>query len=189
MYDHEIGHAEGANMIPAPETGRNGRRLKASPSEISALKAKNYSQRQIAKILGVSPSYITWIAREYGGVVPSPRDTKNEMWPWAVPSEFRTAAPALRLRDHLDVASGGGKNLSPKRRALLRGFYKRLLENNEVVEFDPTIPPHEGVFTGGWAYRPRTEADGELLIRVNEYTKPLTERMKLIWRFPPRTPE
>jgi hypothetical protein len=57
-----------------------------------------------------------------------------------------------------------------------------------VLEFDPNIPPIPGVSNkGGWAFRERKPEDGDLLIRVNEFTN-LTEEGKLIWRFPPIEP-
>lgn len=68
----------------------------------------------------------------------------------------------------------------------LRGFYAKLRDH--VLEFDPNIPPEPGVSKhGGWAFRPRRPEDGDLLIRVNEYTE-LTEEGKMIWRFPPVEP-
>jgi hypothetical protein len=57
-----------------------------------------------------------------------------------------------------------------------------------VLEFDPNIPPIPGVSNkGGWAFRERKPEDGDLLIRVNEFTN-LTEEGKLIWRIPPIEP-
>lgn len=173
-------------MSAQPE--RTRKRPVITPSEINYYLAQGYSQAKIAEMHGVTPQYISWIKKEYGGVTESPWDSRHELWPWKS-TEFHLAAPELRLRDHLRYRSSGTKGMSEKRIQLLRGFYKRLRENNEVVEFDPTIPPHKGVFTGGWAYRPRVESDGELIIRVNEHTKDLTERMKMIWRFPPKLPE
>lgn len=70
--------------------------------------------------------------------------------------------------------------------ARLRGFYRRL--RDQVIEYDPKIPPIPGVSSqGGWAYRPRRKSDEDLLIRVNEYTD-LTEQGRVIWRFPPAEP-
>ncbi|MBB2993660.1 hypothetical protein FHR72_005171 [Mycolicibacterium iranicum] len=64
----------------------------------------------------------------------------------------------------------------------LRGFYRRLID--QVVEFDPSIPPIARVRRrGGWAYRPRMPEDGDLLIRVNEYAE-LTVVGRQISRLP-----
>ena len=53
-----------------------------------------------------------------------------------------------------------------------------------VLEFDPNIPPIPGVSSkGGWAYRERLPEDGDLLIRVNEFTN-ITDKGCDIWRFP-----
>ncbi|KGI82059.1 hypothetical protein IL38_06975 [Actinopolyspora erythraea] len=56
-----------------------------------------------------------------------------------------------------------------------------------VVEYDPNIPPSEYMKLGGFAYRERELKDGDLIIRVNEYTT-LTNEGKKLWRMPPRFP-
>jgi hypothetical protein len=81
-----------------------------------------------------------------------------------------------------------GVGMSDDKLSRLRAFYDKLRDENLVVEFDPEIPPDPGVSNqGGWAFRKRGKADGDLLIRVNEYTH-LTEEGKTIWGFPPRDP-
>lgn len=77
--------------------------------------------------------------------------------------------------------------MSEYKLARLRSFYRKLREENLVVEFDPNIPPSPGIKHGGFAYRDRTPEDGDLLIRVNEYTN-LTDQGKIIWRFHPTEP-
>jgi len=159
-----------------------------TPEVINEWKAKDKTDSEIAENFGVTKKHISWVRAYYGGVDKSPSEMVAELWPWDVPERFHGAAPELRLRDHLRYRANRRKPLSAERLALLRGFYNRMRKNNTVVEFDPNIPPHKGVYTGGWAYRPREESDGELLIRVNEYTKELTEEMKMVWRFPPDDP-
>jgi hypothetical protein len=68
----------------------------------------------------------------------------------------------------------------------LRAFVKMLRDENLVVEFDPDLPPEDGVSgtAGGWAYRKRRKRDGDLLVRVNEHTH-LTDEGRTIWRLPP----
>ncbi len=52
----------------------------------------------------------------------------------------------------------------------------------------PGIPPHDGVAAGGFAYRERLDSDGDLLIRVNEYTHLSDEGLK-VWVMPKVLPE
>ena len=57
-----------------------------------------------------------------------------------------------------------------------------------VVEDDPNIAPIPGVAKcSGFAYR-RTPADGELLIRVNDYAETMTDEGRRIWTFQPIEP-
>lgn len=160
-----------------------------TPAIINQLKARDYSQAQIARMYGVTPQYVSWIKRQYGGVIKSPQETINELWPWNVERQFHFASPNLRLRDHLKYMARGGKGMDPNRLILLKGFYERLRKQNVVVEYDPDIPPSDGIYTGGWAFRPRQESDGELIIRVNEHTKELSEEAQMVWRLPPEDPE
>ena len=83
----------------------------------------------------------------------------------------------------------GGKGMSESKLKRLRGFYKILVEQDVVLEFDPELPPIPGVANkGGFAYRPRERRDGDLIIRVNEHTT-LTPEGRLIWCLPPQIPE
>jgi hypothetical protein len=70
--------------------------------------------------------------------------------------------------------------------SLLRGFYQKL--EGVVVEFDPALPPSEGISEGGFAYRERLESDGDLLIRINQHTH-LSDEGRKIWRLPDVLPE
>ena len=71
--------------------------------------------------------------------------------------------------------------MSLEKVSLLRLFYKRL--EGFVVEFDPDLPPSDGVGIGGFAYRERLESDSDLLIRVNDHTHLSDEGLK-VWRRP-----
>jgi hypothetical protein len=65
-----------------------------------------------------------------------------------------------------------GMGMSQDSRDRLRSLYRRLREDDVVVEFDPSFPSTPGLaLDGGFALRPRTKADGKLLIRVNEHTR------------------
>lgn len=173
-----------------------GRRPGITPATVNHYKRRidpdthrYYSDAKIARILGVTSSAIYDVRKRYPGLIEkSPDEVADSLWPWDVPTEFHRSAQYNRLRDHLRWAARRGAGLSPKRLSLLQGFYNRLKRNDWVVEYDPTIPPHNGAWTGGWAYRPRQESDGDLIIRANEHTKKLSEEASLVWEFPPVEP-
>ena len=155
--------------------------------KVNPATGKRYTQSDIAEMYGVTRSYVSWIkknkARSYSK---TPREEAMEHFPWDVGARFHNASPNKRVRDHLEFMAVGQK-LSEKKKYRLIGFYRRLEMYNEVVEFDPDIPPNEDVKTGGFAYRKRTPSDGDLIIRVNRHTK-LTELGKRLLRFPPEKP-
>lgn len=93
-----------------------------------------------------------------------------------------------RLRDHGEYVVSGGSALSEYRLKRLRAFHRQLREADVVVEYNPDIPPQPGVSrAGGFALRARRPADGDLMIRVNEYTR-LTREGRTIWRLPDHEP-
>ena len=70
----------------------------------------------------------------------------------------------------------------------LRSWWRKLYDDNVVLEFDPNLPPVPGVApNGGFRYVKRRKSDGDLLIRVNKHTV-LTEEGELIWCWPPDLP-
>lgn len=166
--------------------------MKNEPSKltlaiIEALKSKGLNQSEIAEIYGVTRQYVSWIKHTYGGHL-TPREEVMKEWPFDVPVRMGNTSPFKRLRDHGEYIATGGAGMSHDKLSRLRGWYRKLREENLVVEFDPTLPPDPGVSSaGGWAYRKRRKSDGELLIRVNKYTR-LTEKGRMIWRFPPADP-
>jgi hypothetical protein len=91
------------------------------------------------------------------------------------------------MRDHAEYMAVGPKCLTKSKRERLRALYRKL-GTDKVLEFDPRIPPQPGITNkGGFAYRDREPGDGDLIIRVNEYTD-LTEQGRMLWRFPPELP-
>jgi hypothetical protein len=117
----------------------------------------------------------------------------REHWPFIVPALMNDSPHNKNLRNHGEFVAAGEKGMSANKLNRLRAFYKKLRDENLVVEFDPTIPPdlskdrfsRRGSKTGGWRYMDRVPEDGDLLIRVNEYTH-LTDEGEEIWRFPDR---
>lgn len=90
------------------------------------------------------------------------------------------------LRDHAEFVVTGA--ISTHRLKRLRAFYRKLREADVVVEYNPAIPPQPGVSrNGGFALRSRRPADGDLMIRVNEYTR-LTREGRTLWRLPDSDP-
>jgi len=162
-------------------------RDKLSFETIRQLKAQGLNQTQIAEHFGVSRQSVSWHWTTYNGPK-TPRQVVMEAWPFEVPRGMGTAWPSRHLRNHGEYIVTGGKGMTEEKLKRLRGFYKRMRDNNLVIEFDPGIPPEDGVSVhGGWAYRQRVPSDGDLLIRVNEHTH-LTEDGKKIWRFPKKEP-
>ena len=73
----------------------------------------------------------------------------------------------------------------PVQHGRVLGLHTKLREGNLVVEYDPAIPPEPGFAKyGGFALRPRTEADGNLMFRVNEHTT-VTDFAREVWQLPP----
>lgn len=154
---------------------------------IEELRNKGYSQSEIATMLGVTRQAISYHKITYGGRE-TPRQTVVKLFPWKVSSEHVQTAPYKRLRDHGEYMATGGKGMSEYKLSRLRGFYRKLIDGNLVVEYDPSFPPECDVSNkGGFRYQTRTEQDADLLIRVNNYTE-LTDEGLMIWRFPPVMP-
>lgn len=163
-------------------------RTELSLAVVESLKNKGFNQSQIAEMFGVTRQYISWIKHTYGGRL-TPRELVLQHFPWAVPTAQTQSSPYLLMRNHGEYVATGGVGMSEDKLKRLRSFYRKLRDEDLVVEFDPNIPPEPGVSNkGGFAYRKRnSEVDGELIIRRNDHTF-LTEEGKLIWRFPPVEP-
>lgn len=150
---------------------------------IEDLKSQGYSQSDIAQMFGTTRQAVSWHKRTYGGRL-SPREEIARHFPWKVPHEQNQTSPYRRMRDHGEYVATAGRGMTADKLNRLRSFYRKLRQDNVVLEFDPAIAPIPGVSSkGGFAYRPRTEADGDLLIRVNQYTH-LTDEGRMIWRLP-----
>lgn len=156
-------------------------------SVLDALRKRNLTQAQIAEMFDVTPQYVSWVKREYGGVTATPREETRKHFPFKVPERFNGSSYDKRLRDHLEFSTTGGVDMSKDQLRRLRWFYRKLQANNLVVEFDPNNPPEPGNKLGGYALRPREESDGDLIIRVNDDTR-LTPEGEKLWRFPPELP-
>ncbi|AXK86575.1 hypothetical protein SAMN05421776_1179 [Nocardia farcinica] len=166
-----------------------GRQPILSLDEVEALLRAGFTQQEIADIKGVTRAAVSVALKRHGMTArePGPRELGNKDFPFEVPVIFQQD-PYQRLRDHGEYMFTKGKGMSEARIKRLRTFYRKLIENNWVVEYDPNLPPVEGVSSkGGWAYRPREEKDGNLIIRVNEYTT-LTDYARTVYVLPDVVP-
>lgn len=171
--------------------GSNINRGSRSPlifSVIEGLRRKGYNQSQIADMHGVSRQAVSWQKKTYGGRLTT-RQIVNQAWPWNTTDLHGKSKAFQRLRDHGEYMATGGRGMNEDKITRLKAWWRKLRDENVVLEFDPGIPPIRGVSPhGGFAYRPRLASDGELLIRNNEYTD-LTEEGELIWCWPPEGSE
>jgi hypothetical protein len=157
---------------------------KLSLAIVEALKNKGYNQSQIAEMYGVTRQYVSWIKNYYGGTR-TPREEVLDHFPFQVPARLQHTSPFRRLRDHGEYVATGGDGMAEDKLRRLESFWKKLRDENLVVEYDPSLPPIKGVSNkGGWAFRQRESGDDDLIIRVNEFTD-LTEKGRMIWRLPP----
>ena len=155
---------------------------------IRQLKDQGFNQSEIAEMWGVTRQAVSKMWQKYDGT-PTIRQKVAEALPFKVADQFNRAYPLQELRDHAEyMIVGNVDRFSDIRRNRLTSFYKKLRDEDLVVEYDPAIPPDPGVCkTGGFAYRPREPRDGDLMIRVNEYTN-LTEYGETLWKFPSQEP-
>ncbi|WP_457214027.1 hypothetical protein [Mycobacteroides abscessus] len=153
---------------------------------IRQLKAQGLNHSEIAREWGVTRAAVSYLWRKYDGT-PTIRQRVAEVLPFNVPERFNRAQPLILLRDHAEyMIAGNVDRFSARRLSKLRSFYKKLKDEDLVVEYDPNIPSDPGVCKpGGFAYRPREPRDKGLMIRVNEYTN-ITEYGETIWKLPPR---
>lgn len=150
---------------------------------IEDLKAKGYSQSEIADMFGVTRQAVSWHKRTYSGSL-SPRERVLQNFPWHVSSVQGQCSAYRRLRDHGEYVATGGVGMSQDKLKRLRAFYRQVRKDNVVLEYDPDLPPQPGfAIKGGFMFRLRHEQDGDLLIRVNQHTN-LTDEGQLIWRLP-----
>lgn len=150
---------------------------------IEDLKAKGYSQSEIARMFGVTRQAISAWKVKYNGKL-TPREEALKHFPWKVSTLQTQCQPYRFMRDHAEYMATGGKGMDEKKLGRLKVFYRKVLDGF-VVEHDPDLPPEAGVSVhGGWAWRRHLESDGDLIIRVNKFVN-LTDEGRLLWTLPP----
>jgi hypothetical protein len=169
------------------ELDRENTHFKITPEFLKAAHNAGYSQADVARETGFTEQWVSAVKIKGGLEWGTPRELSRKSWPWKVPSEFQQTYLHKVMRNHAEYMASGGKDMKEYKLAQLRRFYALLRRENVVVEFNPEFPPNESASTGGWDYVPREESDGNLIIRVNEYTS-LTPIGQVIYRFPPKVP-
>ena len=145
-----------------------------------------YTLTEIGNMFGVSRQYVFKLKKR--GTYRSPREVIMESWPWDnIPPEQQNATYHI-LRDHLEYVATQGKHMQDWKLSQLRDFYERLDRRGWVVEYSPDIGPNEHAENGGFTYRERKLSDAGLIIRQNRVTK-LTDKDRVVWRFPPKRPK
>lgn len=157
---------------------------------INPATGKRYTLSDIARIYGVSRARISQIKNQVDRRYKTPRERAMEHFPWGtMPAKYHDASLNKLVRDHMEYMEGletSSRDMSPARLRRLWTFYNTL-DEGYVVEFDPEIPPSEGIKTGGFAYRPRLDSDNDLIIRVNQHTT-LTDKGEVLLSMPSERP-
>ncbi|WP_232852549.1 hypothetical protein [Nocardia acididurans] len=148
---------------------------------VAALLEQGLTKAEIGRLFGVSRQAV--LHKSPARYI-RPTYAVEATYPWRVETRFQSAPPYARTRGHAKVMAHGWKSLSAVQKSRLESWYTFLKNLNVVVEYDPEQPPLKGIAsTGGWRYVPRTKADGELIIRINEHTL-LTDGALRSWVFP-----
>lgn len=155
-----------------------------------------FNQSEIAALYGVSPQNVSQQLHRYGLREKSPRQQVRDMFPYGVVGTYYSQSTLYKLlMDHGEYITVGRKRLSAERLRRLRRFYQRLKDTDTVVTFDPAIEPGRELTegrkdtVGGFAYVPREAADGDLLVRVNEFATLTSNKAEAVWSFPPEWPD
>lgn len=84
--------------------------------KINPKTGKPYTQREIADIHGVTPSYVSWIKRNKArSFSQTPREHVMEHYPWNVGATFHDAPQNKRMRDHAEYMWTGGDGMSEEK--------------------------------------------------------------------------
>lgn len=164
---------------------RRGKPPVITVAEVDALKAKGFNQSEIAEMYGVTRAYISWIKHTYGGKRTPREKILEESWPWTVADRFTRSVPYRSLRDHAEFVATKGKGMTQDQLDKLETFYRQT--EHVVVTYDPDNPPTPGISAGGFMYVPRTESDGDMLIRLGKNEK-MSAKTRAVFKRPARLP-
>lgn len=171
-------------------------RIALTPELVMELLDAGCNQNRISELTGYTRQYISKYIKKHKLKDPTPRQVALKHYPWRTGERFHDSYINRCMRDHAEYIATGGEGMPEWKLVDLRGFYKNLISNDLVIEFDPAIPGLEpgetrpggyGDRVGGFALRQKKASDGDLMIRVNQHTR-LTKQGELIWRLPPELP-
>lgn len=158
--------------------------------KLEKLRNQGMTYREIGLELNVSHQTVSNFIKANAPHLLTARQVVSQHFPWrggsdGVTTEMQKASVYKRMRDFGEWAETNGEGMSAEKLRRLRTWLSYLRRNNVVLEFDPTIPPIDGISPhGGFAYRERVESDGRLLFRVNRWTIEMTPEMYSIWELP-----
>lgn len=165
-----------------------------SGEEIDQLIRAGLTEQEIADQYGLSKSAVSkrryWTAGvRRTNVYQTTAEIARGLFPWkGVGKPFNRTYPWQVLKAHsVWQVRYREDDLSPAQLRKLVGFYRRLITEGLIVEFDPTIPP--GGEYQGFALRTRTESDDDLLIRANGLTDLSELPMRVHWSIPTVMPK
>lgn len=155
---------------------------------IERLKKLGWSQAAIGRAFGVSRQYVSRVKRSQAGWSETPRERNMRRFPWKLGHPIGDQFMPRMVRDHLEFMGTLGDGMHPERLKSLTWFYRKLISEGLVVEYDPAIPPSEAATYGHFAWRKVRNSDGVLIVRLNRYTV-LDEEAKVLFEFPPIWPD
>lgn len=183
---HGLPGAGSPNKVPSEGNGRGTimvRKAVTSSSEIQALLNKGLTRTEVAKVIGITTAGVSWHLRQAG--VETTAERLRAALPWDVHMPVVKAAQFRAVKAHLEFWETQGDGMSRDKLVRLRAFYTQLTDFSMVVRYDPEIPPRPGQVYGGFEYVPREDADGDLILRIDDHTQvPDEDREK--WVLPDR---
>ncbi|WP_123960268.1 hypothetical protein [Corynebacterium pseudopelargi] len=154
-----------------------------TPELVAGLLAEGNSQSGIARTFGVSRQHIHYLAKRAGLTAEAGEITQH--LPWDVDQVKHGNNVILQsLRAHARYRLQGLAGVQGSTRKRLAAFYRKITVFQQVVDFDPRQPPIPRVSsTGGFMFTPRTNSDGDYLIRIRNGLH-WTEKGKTLWLQP-----
>lgn len=156
-----------------------------TPVFVESLINTGMRQSEIAREYGVSRQYVNKLAKE-AGYISSTKILSNNS-PWQVPTEYQgnTLYQSFRAVGHYNLNGEKGFTETDSQLRKARVLVKKLTVFHQVVDFDPSYPAIPGVVNlPGFAFLPRTEADGGFMMKIRPSIQ-LTELGKSLWKLPP----
>lgn len=158
-----------------------------TPAELAAYRSGEISVRELARRKGKGPATISRWLKDPDAPMPT-RSVIDPFWPWEVASRHINSGPYTWSRDYLRTVLEGTSEFTPERLRRLRGWLSTLIENREVLAYDPSAEPTPWrVKEGGFHYLEREATDGDSLIRVPAPAWWTPERRR-VWRIPATLP-